>query len=150
MQTSAIKTKYASVKAVLRFFGTRENAIMFPSAFDKSNADEKLFLQAAKAVIAKEPNENGERIVKPEFSFGKVLVKMSKNAGKFALAQCTIYITEYVYKPTGEKRCQIVIAPPSDNSEFEDIDIDNDDWLGTKPASAPAADDTDDEDDDNE
>lgn len=143
MKTTAIKVKYASLKSVKKFFGTKETAIQFPTDFDLSNADEKLFVNAVRSLSNTEPNSKGERIVKPIFSFGRVLLKMSKNADNFALAQCTLYITEYEYND--EKRVQIVIAPPMDN-EFEDSD--DLDFLGAKPVSKDdTGDDEDDEDD---
>lgn len=144
MKSTAISIRYASLKAVKRFFGTKETAIQFPTDFDRTNADEKLFVNAIRALANAEPNSKGERIVKPIFSFGRVLIKMSKNADNFAIAQCTVYITEYDYNE--EKRVQIVIAPPMDN-EFEDSD--DLDFLGAKPASkSDVEDDTEDEDDD--
>lgn len=82
---------------------------------------------------------------------------MSKNADNFALSQCTIYITEYEYSLGGdkvEKRVQVVIAPPMDNSELDDIDIDDDSWLGTIPQTTTDEDEDafadDDEDEDEE
>lgn len=146
MKTTAISIRYASLKAVKRFFGTKETAIQFPSDFDLTNADEKLFINAVRQCANSEPNKNGERIVKPIFSFGRCIIKMSKNADNFAIAQCTVYITEYDYND--EKRVQIVIAPPMDN-EFDDSDDLS--FLGAKPASkSDADDDNDDDDDDNE
>ena len=144
MKATAIETRYASMKSVKKFFGTKETAIQFPADFDLTNSDEKLFVQACRKLQNAEPNKNGERIVKPIFSFGRVLVKMSKNADNFALAQCTIYLTEYEYGD--EKRVQVVIAPPSDNSEFDDIDVDDLSFIGSKPQIAD--DDEDDENDD--
>lgn len=144
MKTTAISVRYASLKAVKRFFATKETAFQFPSDFDLSNADEKLFVNAVRSLANAEPNSKGERIVKPIFSFGRVLIKMSKNADNFAIAQCTVYITEYDYND--EKRVQIVIAPPMDN-EFEDSD--DLDFLGAKPVSKDdTGDDEDDEDED--
>lgn len=144
MQTTAIKVKYASLKSVKKFFGTKESAIQFPTDFNLKDADEKLFVNAIRALSNAEPNSKGERIVKPIFSFGRVLIKMSKNADNFAIAQCTVYITEYEYND--EKRVQIVIAPPMDN-EFEDSDDMS--FLGEKPQVSD--DDIDDEDgDDND
>ena len=151
MQTTAIKVKYASLKSVKRFFGTKESAIQFPTDFNLKDADEKLFVNAVRSLANTEPNSKGERIVKPIFSFGRLLLKMSKNADNFAIAQCTLYITEYEYND--EKRVQVVIAPPMDN-EFEDSD--DLDFLGTKPASKSddedddIDDDTDDDDDDSD
>ena len=141
MKTTAISIRYASLKAVKRFFGTKETAIQFPSDFDLTNADEKLFINAVRELANSEPNKNGERIVKPIFSFGRCIIKMSKNADNFAIAQCTVYITEYDYND--EKRVQIVIAPPMDN-EFDDSDDLS--FLGAKPQTAD--DDEDDENDD--
>lgn len=142
MKTTAIKVKYASLKSVKKFFGTKETAIQFPTDFDLSNADEKLFVNAVRSLSNTEPNSKGERIVKPIFSFGRVLLKMSKNADNFALAQCTLYITEYEYND--EKRVQVVIAPPMDN-EFEDDDDLS--FIGAKPSSKSDDIDDDDEDD---
>jgi len=138
MKTTAISVKYASLKSVKKFFGTKETAIQFPSDFDLKNADEKLFVNAVRALANAEPNSKGERIVKPIFSFGRVLIKMSKNADNFALAQCTLYITEYEYND--EKRVQVVIAPPMDNEFDDDDDLS---FIGAKPSSK-----SDDEDDD--
>lgn len=149
MKATAIKVRYASLKSVKRFFGTKESAINFPADFDKSNADEVLFLKAIKAALNTTPNKNGERLVKPIFSFGRLLLKISKNADNFALSQCTIYITEYDYND--EKRVQVVIAPPMGNDEFDDEDIDDLSWLGQKPAvSDDEADDEDDDDNDDD
>lgn len=134
MKATAIETRYATIKAVKRFFGTKETAIQFPADLDLSNADEKLFAQACRKLQNTEPNSKGERIIKPIFSFGRCLIKMSKNADNFALAQCTIYLTEYDYGE--EKRVQVVIAPPSDNSELDDIEVDDLSFLGTKPQIA--------------
>ena len=144
MKTTAIETRYASMKSVKKFFGTQKTAILFPADFDLTNADEKLFAQACRKLQSISPNKNGERIAKPIFSFGRVLIKMSKNADNFALAQCTIYLTEYEYGD--EKRVQAVIAPPSDNSEFDDIDVDDLSFIGSKPQIADDADNDDDED----
>ena len=146
MKATAIKVRYASLKSVKRFFGTKESAINFPADFDKSNADEVLFLKAIKAALNTTPNKNGERLVKPIFSFGRLLLKISKNADNFALSQCTIYITEYDYND--EKRVQVVIAPPMGNDEFDDEDIDDLSWLGQKPAVSEEDDDDTDEDED--
>lgn len=152
MKATAIKVRYASLKSVKRFFGTKESAINFPADFDKSNADEVLFLKAIKAALNTTPNKNGERLVKPIFSFGRLLLKISKNADNFAISQCTIYITEYDYND--EKRVQVVIAPPMGNDEFDDEDIDDLSWLGQKPAVSDDNDDdednTDNDDDDDE
>lgn len=149
MKSTAISVRYATIKAVKHFFSTKETAIQFPSDFDLSNADEKLFINAVRALVNAEPNSKGERIVKPIFSFGRVLLKMSKNADNFALAQCTLYITEYEYGD--EKRVQIVIAPPMDNEFDDDDDLS---FIGAKPSSKSDDDgfddDTDDDDDDDD
>lgn len=134
MKATAIEIRYATIKAVKRFFGTKETAIQFPADLDLSNDDEKLFAQACRKLQNTEPNSKGERIIKPIFSFGRCLIKMSKNADNFALAQCTIYLAEYPYGE--EKRVQVVIAPPSDNSELDDIEVDDLSFLGTKPQIA--------------
>lgn len=139
MKTTAISIRYASLKAVKRFLDTKETVIQFPSDFDLTNADDKLFINAVRKLANSEPNKNGERIVKPIFSFGRCIIKMSKNADNFAIAQCTVYITEYDYND--EKRVQIVIAPPMAN-EFDDSDDLS--FLGAKPAASN----DDDEDDD--
>ena len=149
MKTQELSIKYASLKAVKRFFGIKSNAIQFPTDFDVKNADEQTFLKAVRKVQNAEPNSRGERIVKPTFSFGRVLVKMSKNAPDFALAQCCIYLTDYDYDlgdGKTEKRAQIVIAPPVEDEDDEEI-IDLS-FLGEKPQSA--SDDDDDDDDDDE
>lgn len=145
MKTIAIKVKYASLKSVKKFFGTKETAIQFPTDFDLSNADEKLFVNAVRSLSNTEPNSKGERIVKPIFSFGRVLLKMSKNADNFALAQCTLYITEYEYND--EKRVQIVVAPPMDNEFDDDDDLS---FIGAKPSSKSDDDDFDDDTDDDD
>lgn len=138
IKTKAIEVRYATLKAVQNFFGTKATAVSFPTEFDKTDADQALFLKALKALQGIAPNKNGERQIKPIFSFGRFLIKMSKNAENFALSQCTIYITEYPYDLGGgktENRVQVVVAPPMDNSDINDIDIDDDSWLGTVPQS---------------
>lgn len=149
MKTQELSIRYASLKSVKKFFGTKGTAIMFPSDFDLKDADEQKFLKACRNCQNAEPNKRGERIVKPTFSFGRVLIKMSKNAPDYALAQCCIYLTEYDYDLGGdktEKRVQVVIAPPVDDEDDEEItDLD---FLGAKPQSADDDDDADDTDDD--
>lgn len=138
IKTKEITVRYATLKAVKTFFGTRSNVISFPTEIDHKDPDNVLFLKALKALQIISPNKNGERLLKPIFSFGRVLLKMSKNADRFALSQCTIYITEYAYNlgDKTENRVQVVIAPPMDNSELDEIDIEDDSWIGLVPQSA--------------
>lgn len=158
MKATAISIRYASLKAVQKFFGTKASMTAFPTDFDLTNADDAKFLRRVKNLPNIVPNaKTGERVDKPTFSFGRVLLKMSKNAINYSFAECTIYIKEYDYDLGGgksEKRVQIVIAPPATADEDdtdEDINDLNDlSWLGAKPQIADTDDDADDDDDDNE
>lgn len=156
MKTTAISIRYASLKAVQKFFGTKASMFAFPTDFDTTNSDEVKFLAAVKAIQSTTPSKNGERIVKPTLSFGKVLIKASKNSVDYSFAECVIYVKEYDYDLGGgktEKRVQIVIAPPANADEDVDIDVNDLSWLGQKPQIADTNDDdddTDDTDDDNE
>lgn len=155
MKTTAISIRYASLKAVQKFFGTKASMIAFPTDFDVTNEDEAKFLRRVKNLPNIVPNaKTGERVDKPTFTFGRVLLKMSKNAINYSFAESTIYIKEYDYDLGGgksEKRVQIVIAPPTTADEDDtDEDINDLSWLGAKPQIADTDDDTDDDDDDNE
>ena len=157
MKTTAISIRYATLKAVQKFFGTKALMIPFPTEFDTTDDDEAKFLRRVKNLPNIVPTQKGERIDKPTFTFGRVLLKMSKNAINYSFAECTIYIKEYDYDLGGgksEKRVQIVIAPPATADEDdtdEDINDLNDlSWLGAKPQIADTDDDADDNDDDAE
>jgi hypothetical protein len=155
MKTTAISIRYATLKAVKKFFGTNASMIAFPTEFDTTDEDEAKFLRRVKNLPNIVPTQKGERIDKPTFTFGRVLLKMSKNAINYSFAECTIYIKEYDYDLGGgksEKRVQIVIAPPATADEDDtDEDINDLSWLGAKPQIADDDDDdTDDTDDDNE
>lgn len=127
--------------------------IKFRKDDDGNYTDDAVLLRKTlKYLLNATPNpNNGERIAKPIFEFGRVLIKMSKNTVKYALSECDVYVSNYTYEATNEKRVQILIAPPANNDEFMDEDIDDfDDIINTKPSGALAddiADDTDDEDD---
>ena len=155
MNTSTVSIKYAKMKAVQRFFGTHATAIQMPSSKELKAAgdDGKLFSLVLLKFLA-EGEVGKEFVSKPTFSFGRCIIKFSKNAAKFALNQLVIYLTEYTYEATGEKRVQIVIAPPTTNDEFDEFadDLDNlDDLMGQTPAAAVADDnDEDDADEDDE
>ena len=153
MKTTAISIRYASLKAVQKFFGTKALMIAFPTEFDTTNEDEAKFLRRVKNLPNIVPNpKTGERVDKPTFTFGRVLLKMSKNAINYSFAEDTIYIKEYDYDLGGgksEKRVQIVIAPPTTADEDDtDEDINDLSWLGAKPQIADTDDDADDTDDD--
>lgn len=155
MKTTAISIRYASLKAVQKFFNTKATMIAFPTEFDITDEDEAKFLRRVKNLPNIVPNpKTGERVDKPTFTFGRVLLKMSKNAINYSFAESTVFIKEYDYDLGGgksEKRVQVVIAPPTTADEDDtDEDIKDLSWLGTKPQIANTADDTDDEDDDNE
>jgi hypothetical protein len=153
MKTTAISIRYATLKAVQKFFGTKASMIAFPTEFDTTDEDEAKFLRRVKNLPNIVPTQKGERIDKPTFTFGRVLLKMSKNAINYSFAECTIYIKEYDYDLGGgksEKRVQIVIAPPATADEDDtDEDINDLSWLGAKPQIADDDDDADDTDDEN-
>lgn len=140
IKSTALDIRYATLKAVKNFFGTKATAIQFPSidAFDLSDPDQQKFLKTVKKLPFETPSQkSGERKLKPVFSFGRCLVSMSKNAPDYALAQCSIYLTEYPYDLGDgkiEKRAQIIIAPPVENEDEDDLtDLS---FLGTKPQIA--------------
>ena len=153
MKATTVEIKYASLKAVQKFFGTKKTSFHMPTAMDlKAAGSDGRLLSLALLKFLSEGEVGKEFITKPIFSFGRVLIKFSKNAAKFALNQLVCYLMEYTYGETEEKRVQLVVAPPTNNDELEEFvdELGNlDELMGQTPAAAAKAaaddDDTDDE-----
>ena len=136
-----------NAKKVNKFLGSKNNQMSFTEIkFNGDDSDIKLFKQAVIALTNTKPDKRGERTVKPIFSFGRILMKMSKNAEKFSLGECDIWIAQYHYDGTDEDRVQVVIAAPISNADFDDIDVSEfDELVNAKPSSAISTDDDDDD-----
>lgn len=174
MKTREVKIAYATLKDVLEFFGTDANYVKFPTEddIDYDNDDDCLFLSEAMALPDIPKNTRGEHVSKPTFKFGRVVMKMTdKAATNYAVADCDILISTYLYdneakksvdgdandpkikkliaKGRVEERVQISIVSPSDGKTEKTVKSKKDfAALRVRPASAASVDD--DDDDDNE
>lgn len=172
MKTQQVEIAYATLKAVQNFFGTKKaNYLKFPteSDIDYENSDDLLFLNTVAALPDAPVNKRKEHVLKPSFTFGRLIVKMSEKAATTcAIADCDMLIQTYLFdnrigksidanqddeqikrliaKGIIEVRVQVTIVSPAENNCETTIKSAKDfAALRTRPASATVADDTDDD-----